>query len=55
MLHTSDLQLDSHLEQALEYRIQKTVESIIFDERPAGLNALFRIQIGSNFDGKNEY
>jgi hypothetical protein len=50
--HTSDSQLDSHIEQAIEYRLHKTVTSLVFDERPLGLGTLFRIQIGSNFDGK---
>ena len=50
--HTSDPQLDSHIEQAIEYRLHTTVTSLVFDERPPGLGTLFRIQIGSNFDGK---
>jgi hypothetical protein len=50
--HISDSQLESHIEQAIEYRLHKAVTSIIFDERPLGLGSLFRIQIGSNFDGK---
>jgi hypothetical protein len=44
---------EPHGEQILDQQLLKAVNTNLFEDRPAALNALFRFQIGSStFDGQ---